>query len=80
MRRCCDAVVDGNTVYVRKEGSENIYAYEVTSDSWSQLPDSVHGYGFIVVINGWLTTVGGYSHPSYSNELFSLNGKGSGWR
>ena len=80
MRRCCDAVVDGNTVYVRKEGSENIYAYEVTSDSWSQLPDSVHGYGSIVVINGWLTTVGGYSHPSYSNELFSHNGKGSGRR
>jgi serine/threonine protein kinase len=28
-------------------------------------------------LNGWLTTIGGYSYPSYSNELFSLTGEGS---
>ena len=77
MYRDCDAVVDGNRVYVRDEGTVNIYVYYVASDSWSQLLNSIHGCGSIAVINGWLTTVGGYSHPSYSNELFSLTGKSS---
>ena len=55
----------------------NIYSYDVISDSWSQLPDCVHNYGSIVVINGYLTTVGG---SYFYNELFSLTGKGSGRR
>ena len=70
--RHCDAVVNGNTVYVRNQALMDIYAYDVTSDCWSQLPNAVHDHGSIIVINGWLTTVGGYSSPSYSNELFSL--------
>ena len=84
MIRYCDAVVDGNIVFVRNEGKVNnyIYAYDVTSDSWSKLPECVHGYGSIEAINDWLTTVGGYSRPSrsYSNELFSLTGEGDGRR
>ena len=82
MSRWCDTVVDHNTVYVMKNGTVNIYSYDVTSDSWSQLPDCVHENCSITVINGWLTTVGGSkgSHPNYSNELFSLTGKGSGRR
>ena len=80
MHRYCDAVIEGNTVYIRNEGLVNIYTYDVTSDSWSQLPNDVHRYSSIAVINGWLTTVGGYSSPSYSNELLSLTGEGSGRR
>ena len=82
MNRWYDAVVDGNTVYTRSQGTVKIYSYDITSDSWSLLPDCVHGYGSIAVINGWLTTVGGYSYPNYqcSNELFSLTRKGSGRR
>ena len=78
MYRMCDTVVDGNTVYVKK--SNTIHSYDVISDSWSQLPDCVCDYGSIAVINGWLTTVGGGSFSKYSNELFSLTGKGSGRR
>ena len=81
MERRCDAVVDGNTVYVRSGDSVEIYSYNVTSDSWSQVPNCVLDYGSMVIINGWLTTVGGSRHLSiYSNELFSLTGEGSGRR
>ena len=66
MYRWCDAVVDGNTVYVRDGGSVKIYYYDATSDSWSQLPDCVIPNGSITVIDGELTTVGG----DRSNELF----------
>ena len=76
MNRWYDTVVSGNTVYVRNKGKETIYSYDVISDAWSQLPDCVHGSGSITIINGWLTTVGGYSYPSDSNELFSLTGEG----
>ena len=72
MNRWCDAVVNGNVVYVKKENTVNIYSYDVTSDNWSQLPDCVNEYCSITVINGCLTTIGGGSYPYYSNELFSL--------
>ena len=80
MNKWYDTVVSGNTVYVRNKGKETIYSYDVISDTWSQLPDCVHGSGSITIINGWLTTVGGYSYPSDSNELFSLTGEGSNRR
>ena len=78
MSRWCDAVVNGNTVYVTNGGTVEIYSYDVTSDSWSQLRDCVHVGSSIAIINGWLTTVGGYSYPTYSNELFSLTREGTG--
>ena len=80
MYRYCNTVSDGNTVYVMKSSTGNIYSYDVTSDSWSQLPDCVYRDGSIAVINGCLTTVGGYSYPNRSNELLSLTGKGNGRR
>ena len=80
MSRWYDSVVDGSIVYIRCQGTVEIYSYDITGDSWSQLPDCVHENGSIAVINGCLTTVGGGSYPYYSNELFSLTGKGSGWK
>jgi hypothetical protein len=68
MYRGCDTVVDGNTVYVMKNTTLNIYSYDVTSDSWSQLPDCVTKDSSITIINGYLITVGGV----FSNELFGL--------
>ena len=64
----CDAIVDGNTVYVRAGRMTEIYSYDATTDHWCQLPDCVKKRCSITVINGWLTTVGGVK----SNELFSL--------
>ena len=72
----CDAVVDGNMVYVVAGGSVKTYFYDITSDNWCQLPDCVHVSGSITVINGLLTAVGGGHYP-YSDELFSLTGEGS---
>ena len=72
MNRWCDAVVNGNAVYFKKENTVNIYSYDVTNDSWSQLPDCVDEYCSTTVINGCLTTVGGGSYLYYSNNLFSL--------
>ena len=76
MDRTCDAVVDGNTVYVRAGGTVKIYSYDAATDSWSRLPDCVKEDASITVINGQLTTVGGYE----SKELFSLTGEGSSRR
>ena len=77
MSRLWDAVVDGNTVYIRSGSTLKIYSFDVATDSWFQLPDCVRKGGSITVINGRLTTVGGVK----SNELFSLTGEGSskGW-
>ena len=74
MCRWSDAVVDDSAVYVRNEDRREIYSYDITSGAWSQLPKCVDASGPIVLISGYLTTVGGYD----SNELFSLTGKGSG--
>ena len=77
MNRYCDAVVDGNTVYVKNKFAMEIYSYNVTSDSWSQLPDCIQMGGSITIVNGWLTTVGGRFRSSFSNELFSLTREGN---
>ncbi len=77
MRRWCDAVVDGNMVYIRDGDSLRIYSYDVTRDSWSQLPNCVLEGGSIIIISSWLTTIGGF-HNGVSNELFSLTGECSG--
>ena len=77
MRRWCDAVVDGNMVYIRDGDSVRVYSYDVTKDSWSQLPNCVLEGGSIIIISCWLTTIGGFCN-GVSNELFSLTGEGSG--
>ena len=77
MNRWCDAVVEGNIVYVRHGRLLKIYSYDVTSDSWSLVPYCFYESGSITSINGCLTTVGGYSQSTYSNYLISLTGEGS---
>ena len=79
MRRTCDAVVDGNTVYTITGMTGDIHAFDVTNDSWSEVPGCTGG-STITVVNGWLTAIGGYSdywHHLYSSELLSLTGEGS---
>ena len=80
MSRWCDTVVDGNIVYIRNEERTDIYSYDFINDSWSQLPDCVYGKGAIAIINGCLSTVGEYSRPTRTNEMFTLTGEGSGRR
>ena len=78
--RYCDAVVNNSTVYYRNNGDNNIYAYHIPSANWSALPDFPHMGGFaIVVIDGVLTTVGGFGYDTknINIKLFSLTGEGN---
>ena len=82
MLRWCDAVVNGNTVYVIDVSTIKIYSYDAASDSWTRLPDCVYEKSSIIIINGLPSMVGGIHNPNlyYSNELFSLTGESSGRR
>ena len=69
------AVVDGNTVYIKPHGlSYKIYSCQITSQDlkWSTLPDTEWSYSSLAVIDGILTTVGGYRDSCYTNSLLSL--------
>ena len=73
------AVVDGNTVYINAGGgSIKIYSCQITSQDlrWSTLPDTEYYNPSLAVIDGILTTVGGYQYPESTNSLLSLTGRG----
>ena len=75
------AVADDSTLYVRRRNHE-VYAYTISTSSWSQLPNSPTYNCPLVIINNLLTLVGGVKilkvHKSdVTNQLFSLTGKGN---
>ena len=73
------SAADGTTFYVRQE-NESVYAYTISTSSWSQLPDSPTDSCPSVITNNLLTHVGGYNSGNITNQLFSLTGEGSGRR
>ena len=82
MGRVCDAVVDGSIVYYKYcklEWDNKIYSHHIPNSNWSLIPDSPHRSGFaIAVIDGQLTTIGGYGYDlKLTDKLFSLTGEGS---
>ena len=73
------AVADGNTVYINPHGSLKMYSCKISSQDqqWSTLPDTEYYNANLVVIDGTLTSVGGYSRDwTYANSLLSLTGGG----
>ena len=72
MSRSTDAVVDGSVAYLRPSGTNQVHAYNSTTDTWSRLPDCRTERTTLAIVNGLLTAVSGYS----SNKLFSLTGEG----
>ena len=66
--RYCDAVVDGSKVYFRGDYRQ-LFAYNISDNSWLQLPDCPFGSCSFAIINGQLTTIGG---DLLTNELMSL--------
>ena len=72
MRRPTDAVVDGSVAYFNVPKTKQVYEYNSTTDTWSQLPDCEDCYSTITTVDGLLTTVGG----RYRDKLFSLTGEG----
>ena len=81
MGRYCFATVDNNTVYCKCDKSNQLCAYDIPSSNWSPILECSHNAGgfAIAIINGQLTTVGGYYGYDFqdTNKLFSLIGKGN---
>ena len=71
------AVVHGNTAYFRPYNSDKVYSYQniLGKEQWSQLPDNPNENCGLAVIDGLLTSVGGYNN-GYINTLLSLTGEG----
>ena len=73
------AVVHGNTAYFRRANSARVYSYQIIlgNEEWSSLPENPNKAFGLAVIDGLLTSVGGYnSHIVDSNALLSLTGDG----
>ena len=62
--------VDGNVAYLRDVNK--VYAYTVSSCTWSQLPDCMFSDCPSVIVNTLFTFVGG----NFTNKLFSLTWEG----
>ena len=72
------AVVDGNTAYFRPYDSSRVYSYQniLGNEQWSRLPDNPNKAFCLAVIDGLLTSVGGYdSRYKDTNTLLSLTGE-----
>ena len=67
-KRYCDAVVDGSKVYFQG-GDYQLFAYNVSDNSWSHLPDCPFSGFSLAILNGQPTTIGG-GPPT--NKLMSL--------
>ena len=72
------AVAEGNTVYISPYLSKEVYSCHVISgdQKWSTLPRHRYHYFSLVVINGLLTSVGGYDGSEFTNSIHSLTGEG----
>ena len=71
------AVVHGNTAYFRPADSTKVYSYHNIhgQEQWSKMPDNPNGSFGLAVVDGLLTSVGGYSN-SFANTLLSLTEEG----
>ena len=75
------AVVHGNTAYFRPGGSSRVYSYQniLGNEQWSRLPDNPNKDFSLAVIDGLLTSVGGWTQGWFSvgttNTLLSLTGE-----
>ena len=71
------AVVHGNTAYFRTFNSDKVYSYQniLGEEQWSQLQDNPNKNCGLAVIDGLLTSVGGYNNGDI-NTLLSLTGEG----
>ena len=66
-------VVDGDIIYCYTSNRKVIQAYNITTGRWLSLPRCSHAHFGLAVINGFLTTVGGYNVTTNS-DLYSLIG------
>ncbi len=69
MSRDTDAVVSGNTVYLRPRRTRKIYSYNSTISQWSKLIDSQTDNTTLAIVENSLTTIGG----TQSNKIYTLS-------
>ena len=67
------AIVHGNTAYFKPSCSRRVYSYQIIQgkEQWFQLPDNLSEDCGLTVIDGLITSVGGYNN-GYINTLLSL--------
>ena len=72
------AVVDGNTAYFRPAVSRRVYSYQniLGNEQCSRLPDNPNKDFSLAVIDGLLTSAGGWKGRGSTNTLLSLTGEG----
>jgi len=66
---------DSNMVYFNSDDSTGVYSYNTHTREWSQLPDALYTWFALVVVQGKLTTVGGFGEGGHTDSLLSLMGK-----
>ena len=76
MCRWSDAISTGDKVYFRLLNTHKVFVYAIACKEWTRLPDCVYHSCPLAIINGLLTTIGGYYH-SYFNQLVSFVGAAS---
>ena len=67
---------DGHMAYFRDGLTDNVHAHNAATGKWNKLPKSTYINFTLVVVNGVLTAVGGYSSRNSTNKLLSLVGEG----
>ena len=67
------SAVNGSVAYFRPGGSNSVFAYNSTTNKWSDLPKCPNSYVNLGMVNSLLTAIGGHT-PSYelTNSLLSL--------
>ena len=65
------ATTDHQFAYFTPHGSDSVYRYEWNTEQWNELPSCPHRNCALVIIDGTLTTVGGYI-SGCTNKLFTL--------
>ena len=65
-------VVDGNMAYFNPAGSYGVYSYNSEKQTWSSLPECPSNLPSLVVVNGFLTAIGGRLGTDATNQLLSL--------
>ena len=82
MERGATAVY-GNTAYFTPLDSSRVYSYQniLGNEQWSRLPDNPNWNSSLTIIDGLLTSVGGWNISGPTNTFLSLTGEGErkGW-
>ena len=66
------ATTDHQFAYFTPYDSNLVYSYEWNTEQWNELPSSPYRNCALVIIDGTLTTVGGFSRSDRTNKLFTL--------